>query len=116
MAKKSKKQLPAPARQAYGTELAYNSLRANHKMRSRHLAAVLAFLTGFLGVHNFYLGKVVPGILQLLLTVILALVCLKLFCAPYVMIIPFALAIVRGILLLGMDDAKFREKYRVRTF
>lgn len=36
--------------------------------RSKVTAAVLAFFLGFLGVHNFYLGKTGRGIAQLLLT------------------------------------------------
>ena len=112
-----KKQLPAAARQAYGTELAFENLRANHKMRSRQLAGVLAIFAGMFGVHNFYLGKIVPGVIQLVVTIVFALVFLnKMIWMPYLLIIPFAVAAVRGILLLGMDDKKFREKYRVRTF
>ena len=117
MAKKQKS-LPAATTQAYGTELAFNGLRANHRMRSRQLAGVLAIFTGIFGVHNFYLGKIASGVVELVVTGLFALI----FCnrillwMPYMLIVPCVYAAIRGILLLGMSDAKFREKYRVRTF
>ncbi len=37
--------------------------------RSKIVAAILAFFLGYLGVHNFYLGKTGKGVAQLLLTI-----------------------------------------------
>ncbi|MFU0468733.1 NINE protein [Gardnerella vaginalis] len=37
--------------------------------RSKIVAAILAFFLGYLGVHNFYLGKTGRGVAQLLLTI-----------------------------------------------
>lgn len=37
--------------------------------RSKIVAAILAFFLGYLGIHNFYLGKTGKGVAQLLLTI-----------------------------------------------
>lgn len=40
----------------------------NPSPKSRTIAAILAFFLGFLGIHRFYLGKIISGILQILAT------------------------------------------------
>lgn len=65
-------------------------------MKSRTTATVLAFFLGWLGIHNFYLGKKMKGVLCLL------------FFWTY---IPFILAIIDGIKLLVMRDEDFSSKY-----
>ena len=42
----------------------------NKSSKSKVVAAVLAFLFGALGVHNFYLGHTKNGIIQLVLTLL----------------------------------------------
>lgn len=62
--------------------------------KSRVAAGVLALLLGGLGVHKFYLGKIWPGVIYLVLV------------WTY---IPAIVALVEGIIYLTQDDQKFRE-------
>lgn len=43
------------------------------KQKSKTVAAVLAIFLGFLGVHNFYLGFIVKGVIQLVLSLTVVL-------------------------------------------
>lgn len=65
-------------------------------VKSKGLAAALAFFLGGLGMHKFYLGKVGQGILYLL------------FCWTFV---PSFLALIDFIMLICMGDAEFNQKY-----
>ncbi|MBQ8939006.1 MAG: NINE protein [Paludibacteraceae bacterium] len=65
-------------------------------MKNRYVAAILAFFLGGLGIHKFYLGKNVQGIIYLV------------FCWTY---IPAIIAFVEGIMYLTMGDAKFNAEY-----
>ena len=65
-------------------------------MKSRIVAGLLAISLGSLGVHKFYLGKTVLGILYLL------------FFWTY---IPGIVGFVEGILILISSDESFNEKY-----
>ncbi len=64
--------------------------------KSRITAAVLAFFLGGLGVHKFYLGRPVWGLLYLF------------FCWTFV---PSLVAWIEMILLLVMNDHEFDLKY-----
>ncbi|OFX22939.1 MAG: hypothetical protein A2V77_21140 [Anaeromyxobacter sp. RBG_16_69_14] len=64
--------------------------------RNKTSAGIFALLLGGLGVHKFYLGKPVQGILYLL------------FCWTF---IPSVIALIEGIVYLTKSDAEFRAKY-----
>lgn len=66
--------------------------------KSRVTAGLFALLLGGLGVHKFYLNKVVLGILYILL------------CWTFV---PSFIALIEGIIYLTQDDATFGRKQRV---
>jgi len=69
----------------------------SHKERkSRHTAAILAFLLGGLGAHHFYLGNIGLGVIYLI------------FCLT---LIPAFIAFIECIVFLCMSDQAFDEKY-----
>lgn len=65
-------------------------------MKNRGIAAILAFFLGAFGIHKFYLGKPLQGIIYLLL------------CWT---IIPGILGVIEAILYLLTTDEAFHEKY-----
>lgn len=65
-------------------------------MNKRVLAAILAIVFGGLGVHKFYLGKMVWGIVYLLL------------CWTG---IPSIVGFVEGLIYLCTSDKEFEKKY-----
>ncbi len=65
-------------------------------MRSRSTAAVLAFFLGAFGVHKFYLGQTIFGILYL--------ICFWTF-------IPAFIAAIEFFILLFMSDNDFNQKF-----
>lgn len=67
---------------------------------SRIIAAILAILLGGFGVHKFYLGKPVWGIIYFL------------FCWTG---IPAIVGIIEGILYLLSSPEKFQEKYLTKN-
>ncbi|MDE2434367.1 MAG: TM2 domain-containing protein [Burkholderiales bacterium] len=66
--------------------------------KNKTVAAVLALFLGGLGIHKFYLGNTLPGILYLV------------FCWTF---IPSVIAFVEAVLLFLMSDAKFDSKYNL---
>lgn len=64
--------------------------------RSRLTAAFLAIIFGGLGLHKFYLGQAVWGLIYLV------------FSWTF---IPLILGILEGLMLLGMSDQSFEAKY-----
>ncbi|GAU76257.1 TM2 domain-containing protein [Fusibacter sp. 3D3] len=64
--------------------------------KNKTAAGVLAIFLGALGVHKFYLGKPLQGIIYLL------------FCWTY---IPGILGVIDGIILLTSSEEKFNQKY-----
>lgn len=68
----------------------------NTSGKNRTTAGILAILLGGLGVHYFYLGKALPGIVYLLLC-----------CTG----IPAILGLIQGIIMLTMTDEQFYNKY-----
>ena len=65
-------------------------------IKDRITAAILALILGGLGVHKFYLGQNVAGLIYLLL------------CWTF---IPAIIGFVEGIIFLLSDDATFHQKY-----
>lgn len=72
--------------------------RAGGERKSKMVAAVLALVLGGLGVHHFYLGNPVLGIVYIL------------FCWTF---IPAIIAFVEAIVYLSMSDAAFDEKFNL---
>jgi TM2 domain-containing membrane protein YozV len=68
----------------------------NSKSGSRTTAGLFALLLGGIGVHKFYLGKPVQGVLYVL------------FCWT---LIPSLIALIEGIVYLTKSDAEFKAKY-----
>lgn len=68
-------------------------------VRSKTAAGLLAIFLGGIGVHKFYLGKVLQGVLYLL------------FCWTY---IPSLVGFIEGIIYLSSSDVSFQLKNRVR--
>lgn len=64
--------------------------------KDRVTAVILAFLLGGIGVHKFYLGRWVQGLLYLIL-------CWTL--------VPGVIAFIEAIIYLTMSDADFKKKY-----
>ena len=77
----------------------YLGERANWPVKSKIVAAILAFFLGGLGIHKFYLGKTGMGVLYLL------------FCWTY---IPSFIAFIEGIIILCSNDENFQIKYKCR--
>lgn len=65
-------------------------------MKSKSTATILAFFLGGLGIHKFYLGKTVQGIMYML------------FCWT---LIPSILAFFEFFGLLFMSDSSFNVKF-----
>jgi TM2 domain-containing membrane protein YozV len=66
--------------------------------KSRGVAALLAIVLGYLGIHYFYLGKNTAGLLTILI--------LAVTCGAW-SIIPLA----QGIIMFCMNNEQFRAKY-----
>jgi len=64
--------------------------------KSKVSAGLFALLLGGIGIHKFYLGRPVQGILYIL------------FCWTF---IPAIVALVEGIVYLSMSDEQFAQKY-----
>lgn len=65
-------------------------------MKSRTIAAILAFVFSFIGAHNFYLGRTGRGILCVI------------FCWTY---IPTLLSLFDAIHFFSMSDAEFNQQF-----
>jgi len=71
---------------------------ASEEAKNKKVAAgVLAILLGYLGVHKFYLGYTVAGIIQL---------CLTFLCG-----IGGIIGVIEGILYLVKSDDEFEQTY-----
>ena len=67
--------------------------------KSKVAAGVLAIVLGGLGIHKFYLGYVLPGILLIIISLVT--------CG----IVGPIIALIEGILYLTMTDEAFHETY-----
>lgn len=70
--------------------------------KDKTTAGILGILLGSLGVHHFYLGSTVTGVIEIVLTFVT--------CG-----IGGLLGLVEGILLLVMDQNEFDQRYNQRT-
>ncbi|MBQ0022348.1 MAG: TM2 domain-containing protein [Prevotellaceae bacterium] len=70
-------------------------------MKNKTTAGILAILLGGIGVHRFYMGHTVPGIVYLLL---------------FWTGIPSILALIEGIMYLMDTDEKFQERVDAKKF
>jgi len=73
-------------------------------MKKRKTATILALLTGFLGIHRFYLGQPGLGVVYILLTVF------------SVGILPFVLGLVDAAMFATMKDEIFDLKYNRQPY
>jgi TM2 domain-containing membrane protein YozV len=70
-------------------------------MKNKMVAGILAILIGGLGVHKFYLGNIMPGVVYLL------------FCWTG---IPSILALIEGIIYLMDTDEAFQARVEAKKF
>lgn len=68
----------------------------NKPAKNKTIAGLLAIFLGGLGIHKFYLGKTILGIVYLL------------FCWTY---IPSIIGFIEGIIYFCTDEEKFALKY-----
>ncbi|PTT77661.1 MULTISPECIES: TM2 domain-containing protein [unclassified Chryseobacterium] len=69
-------------------------------MKSKSTAVLLAFFLGGIGIHRFYLGQNIMGILYLL------------FCWTF---IPVIISVIDFFAFLFMSESRFNYKYNLRT-
>ena len=79
-------------------EAVNNAFDCSPEGKSRGITALFAILLGGFGVQYFYLGKILAGII----TIVLCMVT----CGMW-----YWVTLVQGILLFCMDNATFRQKY-----
>ncbi|MBR6458730.1 MAG: TM2 domain-containing protein [Actinomycetaceae bacterium] len=108
-------QAAAPVQDAYGQQ-AYQVPNPNAQYgyaapapaqgvvapKQKSVAGILGILLGALGIHKFYLGYTVPGLIMLLVTI------LTLGFGGIVMEI---IGLIEGIMYLTMDDTQFYNTY-----
>jgi TM2 domain-containing membrane protein YozV len=70
--------------------------------KEKTVAGILGILLGSLGVHHFYLGSTITGVIELVLTVCT--------CG-----IGGLLGLVEGVLILVMSDEEFNQRYNQRV-
>lgn len=92
---------------AYGARAGYGS-GAGVGSKSKVAAGLLAIFLGWLGIHKFYLGYTVPGVILLLCGTIGWL----LFFIPP--IIASIIGLIEGIIYLTKQDDEFDEEYVVQ--
>lgn len=83
---------------AYDYDARNNAFDSCPEGKSRGIAALLAIFLGGFGIQYFYLGKTAAGIITILLTLVT--------CGLWEVI-----TMIQGIVLLFMDNARFRQKY-----
>ncbi len=78
-------------------------------MKSKKIAAALAFTMGIFGVHRFYLGQKFKGMLHFLFGVFGFIILFEE--GEPLMLIPALIAAIDGVLFLAMPKEEFNEKY-----
>lgn len=101
------------SKSAYGTQLSHNSIKSNHPVRSRYMAAVLAIIFGVIGVNQFYLRNIIRGVLKILFTAVCVII--GFFINAPLILIPVILSVLTGIMYLCQSDESFRKRNHVRT-
>lgn len=76
-----------------------SSAMSGGRGKNKVVAGLLAILLGGLGIHHFYLGSTMAGVVTIVA------------CCGF----SGVLGLVEGILLLMMSDAEFDAKYNART-
>ncbi len=80
--------------------------------KSKIAAGILAILLGGLGIHKFYLGYIVPGIILLVASIISAVTAIILIGLVGLLVIG-TICLIEGILYLTKSDEEFHETYVV---
>ncbi len=78
--------------------------------KSKIVAGVLAIVVGGLGIHKFYLGYIVPGIVLIVATIISLLTAILLIGLVGLLVIG-VICLIEGILYLTKSDEEFHETY-----
>jgi len=73
----------------------------NGRGKQKVLAGILGILLGGLGIHHFYLGSTMAGVICLLLS----------FCFGLGAVV----GLIEGIMILVMKDEEFDARYNART-
>lgn len=73
---------------------------SRHLTKKKNIAALLAIFLGSFGIHRFYLGKPVSGLL---------------FLVFFWSFVPLALGIIEGIIMMLVSDEKFEGLYRCKA-
>lgn len=92
-----KKKIEAEERYRYQARQAFSSSADLHGKKDKLAAALLAIFFGDFGIHKFYLGKPVQGIIYLL------------FCWSG---IPAFIGFIEGVIYLCMSDESFHATYK----
>jgi len=79
-----------------------NPFDAGPEGKSRGVAALLAIFLGGLGIQYFYLGKIMAGVLTILINLVT--------CGVWTLVM-----LVQGILMFCIDNETFRQKYVLTT-
>ena len=80
------------------------------RMRNKTVAAILAFIMGIFGVHRFYLGQRVLGILHFFMFFITFMITVSEPVEFPPIIIPFLIGFVDAVLLFVMPQVEFDDK------
>ena len=80
--------------------------------KSKVAAGVLAIVVGGLGIHKFYLGYIVPGIILLVASIISIVTTIILIGIVGLLAIG-TICLIEGILYLTKSDEEFHETYVV---
>jgi TM2 domain-containing membrane protein YozV len=74
--------------------------------KEKTVAGILGILLGGLGIHHFYLGSTVAGVIELAVTVVTC---------GFGAVFSGIAGLVEGIMLLTMSDEEFNQRYNQRT-
>ena len=88
------------------------SSESTQPTKSKVAAGVLAIVTGGFGIHKFYLGYTVPGIILLVASIISAVTTIILIGIVGLLAIG-TICLIEGILYLTKTDEEFHETYVV---
>ena len=81
--------------------------------KSKIAAGLLAILLGGLGIHKFYLGYTLPGVILLVTTIVGAITSIILI-GIFILFATWAIGLVEGILYLTKADDEFEQVYVVQ--